>query len=481
MSTGSAARALCFASIAEVAARIARRELSPVELTEAVLARCERYNDRLRAYITITRETALAQARRAEREIRDGRPKSPLHGIPVALKDNIATRGIRTSCASLVDPDHVPDDDATVYTRLRAAGAVLAGKTNLYEYAFSMSPAFPQPPNPWRHDRSSAGSSSGSGVSVAAGLAYGAIGSDTGGSGRAPANVNGVVGLKATYGRVSRHGVFPLSYSLDHTTVLARSVLDSALMLQAIAGRDERDASSSSTPVPDFAAAIGRDVRGLRVGYARGFSEQDIDPDVVAVMREALAVLARLGAEIEEVRLPYVEHCVALQSAILLAEAATIHRDHLREAPDKLGETALMRLDLGSVIPATAYIHAQQVRGQMRAAFRTLFERVDVIAGPAGATRAGEVGGWTTRVDGREIDLRSVGPEYTGIYNLAGVPAIVIPAGFSSEGTPIGLQLAARWFAEPELLRAAHAFEQATEWHRRYPPDPDDMPPAMTR
>lgn len=472
MSTMEAQRELCFTSIAELGRRFRTRELSPIELTEAMLARCGAFNEQLHVYITVTAELALEQARQAERELAAGHDRGPLHGIPIALKDNIETRGIRTSCASLVNPDWVPERDATVYERLRETGAVLTGKANLYEYAFSMTPAFPQPPNPWRHDRMSAGSSSGSGVAVAAGLASGAIGSDTGGSGRAPANVNGVVGFKATYGRVSRHGVVPLSYSLDHVTVLTRSVLDSALMLQAISSYDERDPASSRVVVPDFAAHIRNDVRGLRVGYARGYTYQDIDPDVIAVMADSLRVLRALGCTVEEVTLPYLEHCVTLQTAVMLPEAAVIHYDNLRGAAERLGDSALMRLDLGNVIPATSYIRAQQVRELMRDAYRALFRSYDVIVGPAMPARAGRADSWMLDVDGVEVDLRAVGPEYTGLYNLLGLPVIVVPAGFSSEGTPIGLQLGAAWFEEPRLVQLAHAFEQATHWHTLHPPDP---------
>ena len=463
---------LCFATIEELGNRLARRELSPVELTEAVLARIERHNEEMRAYITITRDVALEQARQAEHELRDGNRRTPMHGIPIALKDNVATAGIRTSCASMVNPDWVPDEDAAVYTRLREAGAILLGKANLYEYAFSMNPAFPQPLNPWHAERSSAGSSSGSAVSVAAGMAHGSIGSDTGGSGRQPANVNGGVGFKGTYGLVSRRGVVPLSYSLDHVTVFTRQVADAAIMLEAIAGHDPRDEYSASVRVPDMRSRIGDGLQGLRIGRARGYTYENIDADVVRVIDEACSVIRGLGAEIEDVELPYVQHCVALQQSIMLPEAATVHYRNLREAPDKLGEAAIMRLDLGNVVPATAYIHAQQVRKLMRDAFRRLFESFDVIVGPANAVRAGAAGEWTTELDGRSIDLRQVGPEYTGIYNLAGNPAIVIPAGFSSEGTPIGLQIAGRWWDEPTVLQVAHAYEQATDWHTRRPPLP---------
>ncbi|HUG15430.1 MAG TPA: amidase [Thermomicrobiales bacterium] len=461
---------LCYASISDVAGMLTRREISAVEITEAVLRRIEHHNDDMRVYITVTADLALAQARGADRDIARGAPLGLLRGIPVALKDNIATRGIRTTCGSAVDPDWVPDEDAAVYSRLREAGATLLGKASLYEYAFSLNDAFPQPPNPWRRDRSSAGSSSGSAVAVATGMAHGAIGSDTGGSGRAPANVNGVVGFKGTFGLVSRRGVVPLSYSLDHVTVFARRVADAALLLQAVSGHDPRDPQSSSVPVPDVRAAIGSDMRGLRVARARGYTHEGIDPDVTRVIDEAFDVLRRLGATIEDVRLPLIEQCSGMQAAIMLPEAAAIHYERLRDAPERLGDSALMRLDLGSVIPATAYINAQQARGVLRDAFRTLFESHDAIVGPANAVRAGEAGAWTTTLDGRTIDLRAVGPEYTGIYNLAGNPAIVIPAGFSSEGTPIGLQIAGRWFDEATVARVAHAFEQATDWHQRRPP-----------
>ena len=465
---------LCFATIGELADRLARRDLSPVELTEAVLSRIERHNDEMRAYITITREVALEQASQAERELRDGRRRGPMHGIPIALKDNVATAGIRTSCASLVNPDWVPETDAAVYTKLRDAGAILLGKANLYEYAFSMNPAFPQPLNPWHAGRSSAGSSSGSAVSVATGMAHGSIGSDTGGSGRQPANVNGVVGLKGTYGLVSRRGVVPLSYSLDHVTVFTRRVHDAAIMLAAIAGHDPLDEYSAAVDPAAMEARIGDGLRGMRIGRARGYTWEDIDPDVVRVVDEAVSVLDRLGAEIEDVELPFVRQSVALQQSIMLPEAAAVHYRNLRESPEKLGEAAIMRLDLGNVIPATAYIQAQQVRKLMRDAFRRLFATYDVIVGPANAVRAGAAGEWTTDLDGRAIDLRQVGPEYTGIYNLTGNPAIVLPAGFSSEGTPIGLQIAGRWWDEPTVLQVAHAFEQATGWHRSRPPLPAD-------
>ncbi len=474
MTATASARELCFMDIATLGTRLAAREVSPVEVTAAVLDRAERHNEAMHVFITITRDLALAQARAAEREIREGTYRGPLHGVPMSLKDNIATRGIRTSCASMVAPDWVSDEDATVYTRLREAGALLVGKANLNEYAFSLNPAFPAPLNPWRDDLSPAGSSSGSGVAVAAGMSHGSIGSDPGGSGRAPANVNGAVGFKATYGRVSRWGVFPLSYSLDHITPMTRTVTDSALMLQAIAGYDARDENSSEAAVPDFTAKIGRDIQGMRVGVARGFSYEDIDPDIVAMMEGAITVFRRLGARVEEVRLPYVEHCVNTYAAVMNPEAAAIHYANLRERADGFGQLARERLDLGNVIPATAYVHAQRVRKLMRDGLREVLQQFDVVINPASPTRTGPAGAQTTTVNGQEIDNREVSDGYTNYYSLTGAPAIVLPGGFSSEDTPLGLQIAGRWFDEATVLQAAYAFEQATDWHRRRPPNPKE-------
>ena len=463
---------LCFASIVDLQPRLQAGELSPVELTEAVLQRVERHNEEMRVYISVVRDVALAQARQAEEELRAGQMRGPLHGIPIALKDNVATKGIRTSCASMVNPYWVPDEDATVYRKLREAGAVLVGKANLFEYAFSMNDAFPQPFNPWNPERTSSGSSSGSAVAVATGMAHGSIGSDTGGSGRAPANVNGVVGLKPTYGRASRAGIVPLSFSLDNASVFTRRVADAAVMMGAISGHDPRDEYSADVPVPDMRAKLGRPISGMRVGVARGYTVEGIDPEVDAVMATAVDVLAGLGAGVEEVQIPYVEHAVALQMAIMLPEAASVHYEAHRETPERFGETALMRMDLGSAIPATAYVRAQQVRKLLRDAFRRMFDRFDVVVGPANVARAGDAGSWMTKIGDEELDLREVGPEYTGIYNLAGNPAIVVPAGFDSDGTPIGFQIAGRWFDEPAVLQVANAFEQATEWHTLRPPLP---------
>ena len=472
MTTTASNMELCFMSIDELGRQIRSKEVSPIEVTEAVLERIQQHNEEMRVYITVTAAIALEQAKKADEEIRAGNYIGPMHGIPVSLKDNISTKGIRTSCASMVAPDWVPDEDATVYARLRKAGAVLVGKANLNEYAFSMNPSFPPPLNPWNYGCTPAGSSSGSGVGVAAGMVHGSIGSDTGGSGRAPANVNGVVGLKATYGRVSRWGVFPLSYSLDHTTMMTRTVLDSAIMLQATAGHDPQDENSSKEASPNFSDKIGQDIKGMRIGLAKGFTYEDVDPDVTSAIQAAADVFRSLGAEVKELELPYVKHCLNTYAATMNPEAATIHYHNLREHPEKLGQGALVRLDLGNVIPATAYVHAQRVRKLMRDGYKEIFKSFDAIISPGSPTRTGKVGVETTVVDGREVNNRELQDGYTNTYSLTGLPAMVLPGGFSSEDTPIGLQVAGKWFDEATMLKVAYAYEKATDWHLRRPPNP---------
>lgn len=463
---------LCFMSITELSRLIKDRVVSPVEVTNAMLDRVERHNEQMRVYITITRDVALEQARQAEQEIMTGQYRGPLHGVTVSLKDNVSTKGIRTSCASTVNPDWVPDEDAGVYERLRAAGAILIGKANLYEYAFSMNPAFPNPLNPWNPERTSAGSSSGSGAGVAAGMTHGSIGSDTGGSGRSPANANGAVGFKATYGRVSRYGLFPLSYSLDHTSVMTRRVHDSALMLQAVSGHDPRDENSAQQPVPDFSAKIGRDIRGLRLGLAKGYSVDIMHSDISDMVANAVEVFRSQGAIVEEVELPYIRLAGPIHGAVMYPEAAAIHYDTLRKSGDKLGEMAVTRLDIGNVLPATVHVQGQRARKFLRDAYRDLMRQYDAIIGPASPMLVGPADAWTFTTSGRPFEGKQVGPEYTGIYNLTGLPALVLPGGFNSDGMPMGLQVAGRWFDEATVLQVAHAFEQATEWHTRRPPHP---------
>ena len=453
-----------FLPATDLAAAYRRRTLSPIEVVDMVLDRIDRHNGRMRAFITVTADLARQQARAAEARISAG-DDGPLVGVPLAVKDNVAVGGVPTTCASAVDPGWGTEREAEAIRRLRAAGAVIVGKANLYEYAFSLTDAYPQPLNPWNADKSSAGSSSGSAVAVAAGMAHVAVGSDTGGSGRHPASANGVVGFKGTYGRVNRSGVFPLSYSLDHVTSIGRRVADAAMLLELMSD----DGVRGEPPL----ARTGRTLGGMRIGRATGYTADRVDPEVTGAIDEAVRVLTDLGADVEEVDLPGVDLAAGILSSIMLPEAAVIHRHVHRSGAERLGETAVARLDLGSVIPATDYVRAQQARLALADEYERLFDRYAVIVGPGNATRAGDAGGWISVVDGVEYDLRHTGPEYTGIYNIIGNPALVLPAGFSSDGTPIGLQVAGRWWDEATVAQVGHAYEQATPWHLRRPSLPD--------
>lgn len=462
MSTLDAAD-ICFLPASDLVVAYRSRTLAPVEVVEAILDRIAASDPRMRAFITVTGDLAHQAAEEAEVRLAGGE-HGPLLGVPVAIKDNVAVSGVPTTCASAVDPGWGTDREAESVRRLRAAGAVIVGKTNLYEYAFSLTDTYPQPLNPWNPAKSSAGSSSGSAVAVAAGMAHVAIGSDTGGSGRHPASANGVVGFKGTYGRVSRSGVYPLSQSLDHVTSLARRVVDAGALLDVM--------SADGVRGEPLLGRIGTGLKGVPLARARGYTADDVDPEVTVVVDEAVRVLTDLGAQVEDVSLPGVDLAASVLASIMLPEAAVIHRTAHRTEADRLGETAVARLDLGSAIPATEYIRAQQARLAIADEFERLFGRYAAIIGPGNATRAGEAGGWISVVDGVEHDLRQTGPEYTGIYNIVGNPAAVVPAGFSSEGTPIGLQIAGPWWDEATVLQVAHAFEQATPWHTRRPPVP---------
>lgn len=464
---------VCYLSIAQLAERYRRKELSPVEVTEAYLRRIEALEPRLNSYMTVTGELALEQARVAERELGGGTDRGPLHGVPIALKDLYNTRGIRTTSGSRVFEHYIPDNDAAAWERLREAGAVLLGKTGMYEFAYGPTgenPHYGTPRNPWKLDCLPGGSSSGSGTAVAAGQAAMAMGSDTGGSIRIPAALCGVVGLKATYGRVSRYGATPLSWSQDHIGPLTRTVEDAALVLQALAGHDPRDPASSTRPVPNYAAALRQGVRGLRIGVPREGFWAPIDPEVDAAVRQAIAVLQDLGATVEEVSLPHTVHSGAASRVVISAEATTFHRDLLRQHGALYDASVKARLEMGLFITSRDYLVAQRVRARIRQEQEEALQRVDVLATPTETIPAPPIGSRQVRAGEGTVDIRDALLQCTRPFNLSGLPAIAVPCGFTREGLPISLQLAGRAFDEATVLRAAHAYEQATEWHTRRPP-----------
>jgi len=462
---------LCYRSISEAAAGLRRKEYSPTELAQACLDRIKAVDGQLHSYITITSELALAQARTAERELQGGNDRGPLHGIPIALKDLYATKGIRTTAHSKVLLDWVPQEDSECTVRLAQAGTVLLGKLAMHEFAFGgpgPDQAFPAARNPWNTDHIPGGSSSGSGAALAAGLCHGSMGSDTGGSIRGPASLCGIVGLKPTYGRVSRYGVVPLSWSLDHAGPMARTVEDCALLLQAIAGHDPKDPACANTPVPDYRAGLAQGVQGLRIGVPRSWFDEGegTNPEVLAAVDEALRVLEKLGAKVTELDgTPFINARKANQT-ILVAEAYAYHEPDLQTKRELFGSSVRKRVLEGAFLSAADYINAQRARTALNDQIRGNFNQVDLFVHPTSPRTASKFEGY----DPREADRL---PSYTNPYNLTGLPAMSLPCGFTQGRLPIGLQIAGRPFDEATVFAAAHAYEQATEWHTRRPPIPE--------
>jgi aspartyl-tRNA(Asn)/glutamyl-tRNA(Gln) amidotransferase subunit A len=465
------AQELCFQSISQLAAGIKTRQVSPVEITRAFLERIQQVDARLNSYITLVADQALEEARSAERQIGRSGPRGPLHGIPLAHKDIAATRGIATTCGSKVLKDHVPDTDATVIARLRAAGAILLGKLNMNEFATIVpSTHFGPVHNPWQLDRSPGGSSSGSGAAVAAGLCAGALGTDTGGSIRIPAALCGIVGLKATHGRVSLQGVTPLAWSLDHIGPMTRTVADAALMLQAIAGHDEGDWVSSDAPVPDYTARLNGEVKGLRLGVPRGFFPDATDPEVHRAFATAVGVLEGLGAHIEEVTLPDLENAWSIAEVIINGEANVWHEPYLQAQADDYGPQVRAFLERGRSTLATDYVRAQQARASFRRALLAVCAPLDALLTPGALIPAPPLDARTVMIEGRAINLLRAMVSATSPFNLTGQPALTVPCGLSSSGLPLALQIVGKPFDEATVLQIGHAYELRTSWHSRRPP-----------
>jgi aspartyl-tRNA(Asn)/glutamyl-tRNA(Gln) amidotransferase subunit A len=446
-------------SLDEAAEAIRSRRVSPVELTETCLARIAEVEPRLNAFITVTADVAREQARGAEREIAAGVYLGPLHGIPVAVKDLFATKGIRTTAGSRILRDWIPTADSTVVRGLRDAGAVLLGKLGLHEFAYgisSVNPHFGDVRNPWNTSRMPGGSSGGSAVAVVAGEAFATMGSDTGGSIRIPASLCGCVGLKPTFGRVGLFGAVPLSWSLDHAGPLARSVRDVAQVMRAIAGHDERDPVSAARPVADFLEDIERGADGLRVGVPTDHVWEKCDPAIAVAVRAAIERLARAGADVQEMRWPRASEYAAAASAVLAVEARAYHDGTYPGREADYGPLVAARLGSSRDVDAATYAGAMRLLVDARggAADQDL-EGVDVIAMPTVPARA-----WTI-AEAKEIGRPSEWTRTTRIFDLTGQPAISVPCGMDPDGLPIGLQLAGRMWDEAVVLRAARAYELA--------------------
>ena len=465
---------LNFLSIESLAALLRRRKLSPVELTRSLLDRVACLNPKLNAFLTVTADRALADARRAEKEILAGRWRGPLHGVPISLKDNIWTRGIRTTAGSRILADFVPDRDATVARRLRRAGAVLLGKTNMHEFAYGVTNANPHygpTRNPWDLARIPGGSSGGSAAALAAGLCFASIGSDTGGSIRIPAALCGIVGLKPTFGRVSCYGVIPLARSLDQTGPLARTVADAAIVLRAIAGRDPLDPTTSARPVPDYLQALRRKPARVRLGWPREYFWEMLDPEVRRIAESAAHSFADLGATIEEVSLPHLRASEDSSTHIALAEARQFHESsgwYPARAAD-YGEDIRKRLELASDVRAVDYLAAFAFRKLLSADFDAAFSRVDALLAPSTPIPAPLLDEKLVSIGAQEDSVRSALLRLNRPANFTGHPAISVPCGFTSSGLPVGLQLIGRSFDEQALLRLALLFEHSHPVHSRHP------------
>jgi aspartyl-tRNA(Asn)/glutamyl-tRNA(Gln) amidotransferase subunit A len=459
-------------TIARAMQALRTRELSPLELTEVYLDRIAQLDPHVNAYINVTAERARADARRATDELAAGRTRGPLHGIPVALKDLYETAAIRTTAGAKIHADHVPAEDCTVARRLRDAGTILLGKLNTHEYAYGCTtnnPHFGATRNPWNLDHIPGGSSGGSGAAIAAGLATATTGTDTGGSIRIPASICGVVGLKPTYGRVSKAGVLPLSYLFDHAGPVTRTVEDAALVLNAIAGYDPADPSSVRTALDDYSAVLGGSIRGLRIGVPRPYFFERLDDEVASAVERALGELRMLGAEVQDVEIAGVEAGVGAVFGLVLAEAQEIHADVLRTRPGDLG--ADVRDILSSPTPDTrSLMRALRRRDALCASMRIALESVDLLVTPTTPVVAARIGQETVRYGGVEESILMAMIRCTAPFNATGLPALSQPCGFTRAGLPVGLQLIGRPFDEATVLRAGHAYERATEWHERKAP-----------
>ncbi|PYM19357.1 MAG: amidase [Candidatus Rokuibacteriota bacterium] len=463
-----------YLSAARQAALIRIKQLSPVEMMRAYLERIDRLDGRLRAYITVTRETALAAAREAEHAVMAGGPLGPLHGVAFAVKDQFATRGVRTTAGSRLLADNVPGEDATVVARLIAAGGILLGKLNLTEFALGGTIHYPfgQPRNPWNTEHDTGGSSAGSGAAVAAALCAVSLGEDTGGSVRSPASWCGVAGHRPTWGLVSRHGCIPLAWSLDAPGPLGRTVEDCALVLQVIAGHDPHDALTTRRPTPDYRAALTGDIRGLRVGV---ISELTTGPETDPEMRDgvlaATRVLADLGARVDDVSLPLIPRAGAAFMAICDSEGAARHLQTLRTRAGEYDEGTRRRLLAAALLPAGLVQKAQQARALIRAQIVEALRRHDVLVAPTSPRPAPTIANYTAPITStaQAVTHFFTRRSFPTPASLAGVPAMAVPCGFSSRGLPLSLQILGRRFDDATVLRVGDAYERTTEWHRRRP------------
>jgi aspartyl-tRNA(Asn)/glutamyl-tRNA(Gln) amidotransferase subunit A len=455
-------------SATEIAQAYADRALTPVQLVTDLLARIEALDPKLNAFIRLDADAALRSAREATAEIAAGRTRGPLHGVPIGIKDIIDVVGLPTTCHSKILVDNVAKTDAVVIAKLRHAGAIIMGKLSTHEFAIggpSFDLPFPPARNPWNPDHHPGGSSSGSGAGVAAGLFPLALGTDTGGSVRNPASACGIVGLKPSYGLVSRRGVFPLSFTLDHVGPLTRTVADNALLLDAIAGHDPADPGSAATQARGFGRLLDRGVRDLRIGFVRHFHERDLPahPEVGAALEDVARVLQAEGAQVHTITLPSLTEFAGINRVILCSEAWSIHAPWLRERPGDYGQLARRRLLPGAFMTAGDYVGSQRRRGEIIAAVEDRLRDYDVLLCASSMDPS-------SRMDDFEETARTYPRQARTPFNVTGHPALAMMSGLSRGGLPLSVQFVGRYFDEATVLRVAAAFERATGWHKKRPP-----------
>tara|TARA_B100001167_G_scaffold56369_1_gene32953 strand:+ start:2651 stop:4057 length:1407 start_codon:yes stop_codon:yes gene_type:complete len=461
---------LPFLSAGDLSRLIQSKEVSPVEVTEAYLDRITSLDHRFNSYLTVMREQALVDAQQAEEDIASGQHKGPMHGVPVAVKDQFWSRGVRSTGGSRILADFVPDEDATVIANLRKAGAVVLGKTNMTEFAITgFSHRYATPRNPWNTDSYTGGSSSGSGAATAAYLCATSLGEDTGGSIRFPATWCGLVGLRPSWGLVSRYGVMRGVWSMDTVGPISRTVEDAAITLGAIAGHDPKDRYSSRSPVPDYRQALGNDLNGLKIGVITEFMDSDlVEPEVRQTVSDSFATLGELGATVEEVSVP-LSMDAGIASAVLLAvEPALAQQDWVKDQLQDYGHDVRILLLTGSLLPAQAYYKAQKLRTMLRQQVLDSLEKYDVLVLPTSGKGAQPLE-QDPPITSKETASR-LAFLFTRIFNLASCPAMSVPCGFDDRGMPVGLQIGARPGAEGTIFKVAHAYEQATAWHTMRPP-----------
>lgn len=450
--------------IEELSFLIKNKQLTPVDLADAVIRQAEKYNGQINAYISKTADNAREIAGKLEKEIMDGHYRGPLHGIPLAIKDNFYVKGEVTTMGSQIQKDFLPNYTATIVSKMIGAGSIFTGKLNMHEYAYggtTNNPHFGPTRNPWDLSKIPGGSSGGSAAALATNMTIASVGTDTAGSIRIPAAACGVVGLKPTFGKVSKYGVFPLSWSLDHVGPMTKTVKDAAILLETMTGFDEKDPTSIHTDEVAYSSLLNGDVTGLKIGVNKNYFFRNIDSEVEELVQKSIQTFEEMGASIIEVDIPELDHSEYIELITMASEATTIHHENLKNRLLDYGHDVRILLELGELIPAVDYLHAQQLRRYLNEAFTRVYENVDLLIAPTLPFTAPSIGVETTLINGCEADILENIIRLTGPANLTGLPAISLPCGLV-EGMPVGLQLIGPAYKEEIILNAAYAFEKQT-------------------